>query len=185
MNVGGESTKSGLSPDEALDYLIAGVDDRRVADIFDCLHPEFIANHGGFNLAEFTSAFDEFEADFQEDAENLRNADRSETRAGDTVTIRVANGAMSGNIVFKRRDVAFVKTTNDFVPERRAVIPPLGSLIRNADGDVTPTRPVRFDGMGAISPDEIVRLEYRREWLVYALRDVRGVNLVDRINERF
>ena len=112
-------------------------------------------------------------------------ATSTETRSGDYVTIQVESGDMSGRIVFKRRDVAFVKTTNDFVPESKAVIPPLGSLIRNADGSLSTTQPVAFPGMGAISPDEIVRLEYRREWLVYALRDVQGVNLVDRINEHF
>jgi len=174
------------TPEDSLDYLIAGIDDRRVADIFDSLHPDFIASYGGFNLAEFTSAFDEFEDAFQADADALRTATRVETRLGPYgASIAVRGGALSGRIIFKRRDVAFVKTTNDFVPESRAVIAPLGTLIRNEDGEIVVGQPVKFAGMDSIEPSEIVRLEYRQEWLIYELREVKGVQLVERINEHF
>ncbi len=178
------------TPNEALDYLIAGIEDRRIADIFDCLHPDFIARHGGFSLAEFTSAFDEFESSFAEDAKNLSAASRTQMRhwrEGDRAfaSIAVNNDGMSAVIVFQRRDIAFIKTTNDFVAESRAVIAPLEAFLRNDEGRIVPRWPVRFDGMAAVAPDEIVRLEFRREWLVHELRDVIGVRLIERINEQF
>jgi len=107
------------------------------------------------------------------------------SRDGTYAAIAVRNGAMSAVIWFKRRDVAYVKLDDDIVPESRAVIPPLGALIANEDGWVRPSQPVRFDGLSGVDPSSVVRLEYRREWLVYDLRDVQGVKFMERLEEQF
>lgn len=177
------------TPEEALDYLIAAFRDRRIRDIYDSLHPEFRARYGDFSQAEFTSAFEEYEDLFQQDAERMARAERSPTRSspeGTHAAIAVRDGDMNALVVFRRRDVAYVKTRDDLVPESRALTPPLGSLIAiDEAGWVAPTQRVRFGELAGVDPSTILRLEYRQEWLVHELRDVRGVRFLERIEEQF
>ena len=176
------------TPEESLDYLTAAFRDRRIKDIYDSLHPDFRAQYGDFSQAELTSAFEEYEDLFKEDAERLRTAERGATRynpEGTFGVIALHDGDMSAIVIFKRRDVAYVKLRDDFVPESRAVTPPLGSFISIDDGWVTPTQPVRFEGLTGVDPSAILRLEYRQEWLIHELRDVRGVRFLERIEEQF
>lgn len=176
------------TPEESLDYLVAAFRDRRIADIYDSLHPDFRARYGDFSLAEFTSAFEEYEDLFQEDAERLRTADRAPTQLnpeGTHAALAVRSGDMRGLILFRRRDIAYVKLRDDFVPESRAVTPPIGSIVAIEDGWVRPTQPVRFEGLQGVDPSAILRLEYRQEWLVHELRDVQGVRFLERIEEQF
>ena len=178
------------TPDEALDYLVEAFEDRRIADIYNSLHPDFRDAHGGFSLAEFTSAFDEYEDLFRQDAGNLKNARRQAARYsvnGLLGGIRVdsADGTMGAIVVFKRVDKATVKRVGGRIPGSEAVIQPIGSMIQAEDGLIMPTLPVKFAGMGDVDPHQIVRLEYRVEWLVYELRDVHGVRFVERLEDRF
>ncbi len=176
------------TPGEALDYLIAAFRDRRIADIYGSLHPDFRARYGDFSQAEFTSAFEEYEELFQADAETLRTAEREPTQFNAERTygvIAVRNGEMSALVIFKRRDLAYVKLRDDFVPESQAVVPPLGAMIAIDDGWVVPTQPIRFEGLEGVEPSAILRLEYRQEWLIQELRDVHGVRFLERIEEQF
>jgi hypothetical protein len=177
------------TPAESLDYLVSAFRDRRIGDIYDSLHPDFRARYGDFSLAEFTSAFEEYEDLFQQDAEALRTAERATTRMNPERThgaIAVRNDDMGAIVIFRRRDVAYVKLDDDFVSESRVLTPPIGTLVSvDADGWVVPMQPIRFEELGGVDPASIQRLEYRQEWLVHELRDVRGVRFLERIEEEF
>ncbi len=176
------------TPDESLDYLVEAFRDRRVADIYNSLHPDFRDRYGGFSLAEFTSAFEEYEDLFREDAGNLGSAKREPAKYsvnGLLGGIQAASGDMRAILVFKRVDKAFVKRVGGRVRESEAPIQPIGSMLQAEDGLIMPTLPVKFAGMSDAEPHQIVRLEYRVEWLLYELRDVHGIRFVERIEDSF
>ncbi len=178
------------TPEEALDFLIEAFRDRRIADIYATLHPDFRESQhaGGFSLSEFTSAFEEYEQLFQDDAADFAAAERSPVQRsadGQYASIALRHGDMGAIVLFRRRDVAFARFDDDFVSSSTAFVQPLGSMLQfDDDGWLQPTQKVHFDGVRGISASDVVRLEYRREWLVYDLRDVRGVRFVERMRER-
>lgn len=174
--------------EEAIDYLVDAFRRRDRADIYQSLHPDFRAQYGGFSQAEFTSAFDEYEHLFREDAEDFAQAQRTPTAKSANgvfqgVRLDSLSGQMTVLLVFKRTTRAYVKLDDDFVPESLGAVPSMGETLQIEDGWVFLKEPVYFEGLSGVSPDQAVRLELHDDWLLHDVRNASGVRFIDRLRQ--
>ncbi len=174
------------TPNTALDFMTNAILTRRVADVYNSLHPEFRARFGGFSQSDFTTAFEYYEDDFTTDARRFARARREVlgmTADGSTVGIRIEDGEMSAVLYFRNQPMARIRLDDDFVPESNAVIPSLGEIIM-IDGDNVAPLPVPFPGVTGADPWTVESLEYRNDWRLFDMKEARNIRFLDRLIEQ-
>jgi hypothetical protein len=176
------------SAEEALDFIVDAFRRRAVADIYQSLHPEFRAQYGGFSQAEFTSAFDEYEHLFREDAEEFANAKRTVTEKSTNglfqgIRLDSTDGSMTALLVFKRETTTFIKLDDEFVPESQGTTSSTGEAMQIEDGWVFLKEPVFFEGLTGVRPEQVRRFEIHDDWLLHDIRNDRGIKFKERLAE--
>jgi hypothetical protein len=187
------------TPDDAVDFLIDAFKNRRITDIYDSFHPEFIREKGGFSLGDFTLAYEHFEQDFVADAESLANAGRGwmepqQSAIGVLAGVRLRNTATGAEIVFALQNHPKIRvvTTDRFVgmiegPVDKSVMLRLegGRLGLPADFPLTSIDGVSPQTVAGLDASKVVRVEIADDWLVRLVPpgSAKNIRFMDKIQE--
>ncbi len=172
------------TPDEAVEFLIEAMGERRVRELYDSLHPQLVAEWGGFGVQDFRTAFLHYEDDFAEDAAVLASADRSAVEY-DGAEARMTLTAGDRRLTVHLRDApsALVRVDDDFF----GTVVETSALGREApfrvDADrlhIQLTLPLPSEG---IALESVTRVELRHDWQVVGWSDARNIRFLDRVRE--
>jgi hypothetical protein len=173
------------TPDGAVDVVVEAFRRRAPGEIYESLHPEFVARNGAFSLSDFSTAFSYYESDFRADAERLARAKRTPVRMKDGLAwIFLQDGDASLWLVLKNRPGSRVLLDDEVVDEIRGALPDLSEVVA-VDGDGLVLRQsLPLQGQGDfVDPSKVRRVELFQDWLLYEVVQPKNIRFVDRIVE--
>jgi hypothetical protein len=173
------------TPQEAVDFLVDAFQNRRVREVYDSLHPDFVREQGGFSRAEFASGYGRIESHLTADAARIQAARRSDTVWRDGLAfVYVESADMSVWLAFQNRPATQVKAEDpDFGPvEVASTLEDLAAAIEVSSGGVFVTAPARLEGH-PVDPDSVVRVAFHHDWLLRHVMEPRNVRFVERLRE--
>ncbi|MCE9636965.1 MAG: hypothetical protein K8T90_14775 [Planctomycetes bacterium] len=173
------------TPNGAVDFIISAFRRKAPTELYESLHPDFIAKEGGFSAGDFANAFNHFEADFRADGEVLAVARRAAPRAKDGVMwVKIEDAQTSVWLVFKNRPGSRVLVDDDVASEIRGAVPDLSEMVAVEGDGLRLTRPIPLQGQGDfVDPAHVRRVELYQDWLLYAVVQPKNIRFVDRLRE--
>jgi hypothetical protein len=172
------------TPEEAVEFLIEAMGERRIKELYDSLHPRLVEDWGGFGVQDFRTAFLHYEDDFAEDASVLAGADRSETRYVDGVAeITLSSGDRRLTVHLVDAPSSLIRVDDEFFGTVRDSASFEPAAAYRLDGDrlrIELTLPLPADG---IAPESITRLELRHDWQIVGWSDANNIRFLDRVRE--
>ncbi len=195
------------TPDHAVDFLIDAFRNRRVGDIYESFHPDFIHENGDFPASDFDVAYHRYEEDFTADALSLISATRAwlppqhvrdrETGAdlGLLAFVKMVNLQTGAQVLFalKNRPKIRIVTTDRFVrtigpvPFDKEGLVRLenGHLSLPADFDLASIENMHRETFSGIKSSDVVSVEIADDWQVrFVPQDkARNIRFIDKLKE--
>jgi len=172
------------TPGDAVDFLTEALQNDRVAELYESLHPAFVADWGGFTLTEFTYAYDRFEDLFAEDAAVFRDASRSavQWRDGDA-WIRLQNGDTTAVLVFRDVPAYTIHVDDPDLPAITGTFEDFAGSISLSGGELRLERGLSLQSFGGLPVDRIERIEVHHDWLLVQVPTYHGIRFLERLEE--
>jgi hypothetical protein len=173
------------TPGGSVDYLVEAFRRRAPAEVYESLHPDFVASRGGFSLGDFATAFAYWEDDFRADAERLAVATRDPVQMKDgRAWIHLSEGDASVWLVFQNRPASRVLLDDEVVQEIPGALPSLAEAVAVEGDGLVLRRPIPLQGLGdMVDPAAVRRVELFQDWLLYEIVEPRNIRFVDRIRD--
>lgn len=168
------------TPREAVRFLFEAVENGRVAEVYESLHPEFREAQGGISLSDLSAAYPRYEDEIRGDVERLREAGLSfgETPEGDVVVWLEADDA---SLTLVLRDRPLMEVHAESGDDSLDLATELGSLgdTLAVSADAMDVAPVPHDAGVAFPPHLVTRVTLHRDWLILAILDPVNIHLAD------
>ncbi len=172
------------TPHGAVDFLADAFGNRRIADIFESLHPAFIEQMGGFTASEFAAAYEEFEDLFEEDARSFASARRSEVvTQGQVAHMRLDWDGGHVVLAFRNVPAYTVHLDDEDLPEIPGTLSSMEETVEVQGAELVITKRLSLQGLGGIPEHLITRVELHDDWLLLDFADAQGVKFLERLEE--
>jgi hypothetical protein len=184
------------TPRNAFEYVQAALDDDRIGDLYDSLHPTF-ADEQGITAAKMSLAHSTMPGAFRDFAEILRNTSITGIEQGERpiddggaprrwarVRLSSDDGRAEGVFILVDRPVVVLLTDDEEVSPTQVTLPMgvLEKTVQVKDGHLFVGLRVPLGEMGPLDGSAVHRVEVRHEWLLYGVESLDGMDeLLERV----